>query len=43
MSLRLCNWRIQSQHLSLLLTSRPLSVGEYIIIDTDEGKILGLG
>ena len=24
------------------LTSRPLSVGEYAIIDTDEGKILGL-
>jgi DNA helicase HerA-like ATPase len=24
------------------LTSRPLSVGEYIIIDTEEGKILGL-
>jgi len=24
------------------LTSRPLSVGEYIIIDSEEGKILGL-
>ncbi len=24
------------------LTSRPLSVGEYMIIDSDEGKILGL-
>ena len=24
------------------LTSRPLSVGEYIIMDTDDGKILGL-
>jgi len=24
------------------LTSRPLSVGEYTIIDSEEGKILGL-
>ncbi|MGI0002859.1 MAG: HAS-barrel domain-containing protein, partial [Nitrosopumilaceae archaeon] len=24
------------------LSSRPLSVGEYVIIDSEEGKILGL-